>query len=86
MLSKGWEELTGSGGEGMVVKPLEFSAKSRRGLVQPAVKRRGREYLRIIYGYRASRVSFFVRSGSGWPKAFSKPSIHCGDSQVPLAS
>ena len=45
-----WEELTGRGGEGMVVKPLEFVAKSRRGLVQPAVKCRGREYLRIIYG------------------------------------
>jgi protein phosphatase len=45
-----WEELTGRGGEGMVVKPLDFIAKSRRGLVQPAVKCRGREYLRIIYG------------------------------------
>jgi protein phosphatase len=45
-----WEELTGRGGEGMVVKPLEFIAKSPRGLVQPAVKCRGREYLRIIYG------------------------------------
>jgi len=45
-----WEELTGRGGEGMVVKPLEFIAKTRRGLVQPAVKCRGREYLRIIYG------------------------------------
>lgn len=45
-----WEELTGRGGEGMVVKPFEFIAKSRRGLVQPAVKCRGREYLRIIYG------------------------------------
>jgi protein phosphatase len=45
-----WEKLTGCGGEGMVVKPLEFIAKSRRGLVQPAVKCRGREYLRIIYG------------------------------------
>jgi len=45
-----WEELTGRGGEGMVVKPLEFIAKNRRGLVQPAVKCRGREYLRIIYG------------------------------------
>ncbi|HAB19130.1 MAG TPA: polynucleotide kinase-phosphatase [Verrucomicrobiales bacterium] len=45
-----WEELTGGGGEGMVVKPLEFIARSRRGLVQPAVKCRGREYLRIIYG------------------------------------
>ena len=45
-----WEELTASGGEGMVVKPLAFVAKGRRGLVQPAVKVRGREYLRIIYG------------------------------------
>ena len=45
-----WAELTASGGEGMVVKPLQFVAKNRRGLVQPAVKCRGREYLRIIYG------------------------------------
>ena len=45
-----WEELTAGGGEGMVVKPLEFIARTRRGLVQPAVKCRGREYLRIIYG------------------------------------
>ncbi len=45
-----WEELTARGGEGMVVKPLEFIAKNRRGLVQPAVKCRGQEYLRIIYG------------------------------------
>jgi protein phosphatase len=45
-----WEELTGQGGEGIVVKPLPFVARSSRGLVQPAVKCRGREYLRIIYG------------------------------------
>jgi protein phosphatase len=45
-----WEELTAKGGEGMVVKPLEFAAHGRKGLVQPAVKVRGREYLRIIYG------------------------------------
>jgi polynucleotide kinase-phosphatase len=45
-----WEELTASGGEGMVVKPFQFVTKNRRGLVQPAVKCRGREYLRIIYG------------------------------------
>jgi protein phosphatase len=45
-----WEELTGRGGEGMVVKPMEFVARGRRGLTQPAVKCRGREYLRIIYG------------------------------------
>jgi protein phosphatase len=45
-----WEELTGRGGEGMVVKPLDFIARGTRGLAQPAVKCRGREYLRIIYG------------------------------------
>jgi protein phosphatase len=45
-----WEELTARGGEGMVVKPLDFVARGPRGLVQPAVKCRGREYLRIIYG------------------------------------
>ncbi len=45
-----WEEMTGHGGEGMVVKPLAFVARSKRGLVQPAIKCRGREYLRIIYG------------------------------------
>ncbi len=45
-----WQELTGSGGEGMVVKPADFIARGRRGLLQPAVKCRGPEYLRIIYG------------------------------------
>jgi protein phosphatase len=47
---KWWEYLTGSGGEGMVVKPLQFVAKNKRGLTQPAVKCRGKDYLRIIYG------------------------------------
>jgi protein phosphatase len=45
-----WEELTSRGGEGMVVKPLEFVTRGRRGLTQPAIKCRGPEYLRIIYG------------------------------------
>jgi protein phosphatase len=45
-----WEELTEAGGEGMVVKPLGGIVRGRRGLVQPGVKVRGREYLRIIYG------------------------------------
>jgi len=45
-----WKELTATGGEGMVVKPLEFVAKGQKGLAQPAVKVRGKEYLRIIYG------------------------------------
>jgi len=45
-----WLELTKSGGEGMVVKPFEFVAKNGTKLIQPAVKCRGKEYLRIIYG------------------------------------
>ncbi len=45
-----WEALTGAGGEGMVVKPLSWIVKGRRGLAQPAIKCRGAEYLRIIYG------------------------------------
>ncbi|HEV7506520.1 MAG TPA: polynucleotide kinase-phosphatase [Thermoanaerobaculia bacterium] len=45
-----WEEMTAEGGEGMVVKPLAFVARGRRGLAQPAVKCRGREYLRLLYG------------------------------------
>ena len=45
-----WVALTETGGEGMVVKPLDFTVRGPRGLVQPGVKCRGREYLRIIYG------------------------------------
>jgi protein phosphatase len=45
-----WEELTAAGGEGMVVKPVAAVVSGDRGLVQPALKCRGREYLRIIYG------------------------------------
>ena len=45
-----WLDLTEKGGEGMVVKPYEFIAYGKEGLLQPAVKCRGSEYLRIIYG------------------------------------
>lgn len=45
-----WESLTAAGGEGMVVKPLANLTRTRRGLAQPGLKVRGREYLRIIYG------------------------------------
>ncbi|UOQ77446.1 polynucleotide kinase-phosphatase [Hymenobacter sp. 5516J-16] len=45
-----WTDLTGAGGEGMVVKPYDFIPGGRQHLVQPALKCRGREYLRIIYG------------------------------------
>ncbi len=46
-----WEDLTNTGAEGMVVKPMDFIMRGSRGLAQPALKCRGREYLRIIYGH-----------------------------------
>ncbi|TYZ06635.1 polynucleotide kinase-phosphatase [Hymenobacter lutimineralis] len=45
-----WLDLTAAGGEGMVVKPYDFIPSGQKTLVQPALKCRGREYLRIIYG------------------------------------
>lgn len=45
-----WLQLTGQGGEGMVVKPYDFTVAGIHGLIQPGIKCRGREYLRIIYG------------------------------------
>jgi len=45
-----WSDLTKKGGEGMVVKPYNFLSFGKEGLLQPAVKCRGSEYLRIIYG------------------------------------
>jgi protein phosphatase len=45
-----WEQLTGGGGEGMVVKPRDVVVATERGIAQPGIKCRGREYLRIIYG------------------------------------
>ena len=56
-----WEELTGAGGEGMVVKPVSFIAIGKRGLVQPAMKCRGSEYLRIIYGPEYTRPDSLER-------------------------
>ncbi|MFF4580698.1 polynucleotide kinase-phosphatase [Streptomyces sp. NPDC001373] len=51
-----WLELTGAGGEGMVVKPLQAYARDGKGrLVQPGLKVRGREYLRIVYGPEYTR-------------------------------
>jgi len=51
-----WLEMTGRGGEGMVVKPLGALVRDEKGrLVQPGVKVRGREYLRIIYGPEYTR-------------------------------
>ncbi len=56
-----WEQMTEAGGEGIVVKPLAFIHRGRRDLAQPAVKCRGREYLRIIYGPEYTRPEHLVR-------------------------
>jgi polynucleotide kinase-phosphatase len=45
-----WKDLTAGGAEGIVIKPESFVARNKGRLVQPALKCRGREYLRIIYG------------------------------------
>ena len=45
-----WTALTDAGGEGMVMKPATFVTRGPKGLVQPALKVRGPEYLRLIYG------------------------------------
>ncbi|MFG2348243.1 polynucleotide kinase-phosphatase [Streptomyces phaeochromogenes] len=51
-----WLEMTGRGGEGMVVKPDGAVVRGENGrLVQPGIKCRGREYLRIIYGPEYTR-------------------------------
>ncbi|MDD9960614.1 MAG: polynucleotide kinase-phosphatase [Gammaproteobacteria bacterium] len=52
-----WAAITEEGGEGIVVKPWDFAARKGNAMLQPAVKCRGREYLRIIYGpeYTADR-------------------------------
>lgn len=45
-----WLKLTSNGGEGIVVKPRQFIVTGKKGFLQPAIKCRGPEYLRIIYG------------------------------------
>ncbi|MFF6783921.1 polynucleotide kinase-phosphatase [Streptomyces sp. NPDC012510] len=57
-----WLEMTGRGGEGMVVKPVEAVVRDGKGrLVQPGIKCRGREYLRIIYGPEYTRPENLAR-------------------------
>lgn len=45
-----WLAHTAQGGEGLVFKPNAFIVRGEKGLIQPAMKVRGRDYLRIIYG------------------------------------
>lgn len=56
-----WEELTSRGGEGIVVKPANFIALGSKGLIQPALKVRGSEYLRIIYGPEYDAPEHLIR-------------------------
>ncbi|MFF9152919.1 polynucleotide kinase-phosphatase [Streptomyces sp. NPDC014846] len=57
-----WLEMTGRGGEGMVVKPAGALVRNPEGrLVQPGIKCRGREYLRIIYGPEYTRPDNLAR-------------------------
>ncbi|MGK5639759.1 polynucleotide kinase-phosphatase [Streptomyces sp. URMC 126] len=57
-----WLDLTAAGGEGMVVKPAgSYVRKEDGGLVQPGVKCRGREYLRIVYGPEYTRPENLTR-------------------------
>ncbi len=57
-----WDEMTGEGGEGMVVKPHDYITRDKRGrVVQPALKCRGREYLRIIYGPEYTTPAYLDR-------------------------
>jgi len=51
----------------MVVKPAKFIDRGRRGIAQPGVKCRGREYLRIIYGPQYTMAGNLERLRSrGW--------------------
>lgn len=45
-----WTELTHAGVEGMVIKPLHFTEFNNDALVQPAIKCRGKDYIRMVYG------------------------------------
>ncbi len=56
-----WTCQTSAGHEGMVMKPLDFVTRTERGLVAPAVKCRGREYLQIIYGPEYTREDQMAR-------------------------
>jgi protein phosphatase len=57
-----WLEMTGRGGEGMVVKPVGALVRTEQGrLVQPGIKCRGREYLRIVYGPEYTRPDHLAR-------------------------
>ncbi|MGI0118683.1 polynucleotide kinase-phosphatase [Zooshikella sp. RANM57] len=49
-VSQWWQSLLEKGSEGIVIKPMDFVCHTNVGLAQPALKVRGKEYLRLIYG------------------------------------
>ncbi len=53
----------------MVLKPADFIARGEKGLFQPAMKVRGRSYLRIIHGLNYARQRLLNAYGSAkvWP-------------------
>jgi protein phosphatase len=55
------EHLTAQGGDGIVVTPLDVIARGRRGLVQVAMKGRGRDYLRLIDGPESTAPKHLAR-------------------------
>jgi protein phosphatase len=76
-----WEELTQAGGEGMVIKPVQVVHQGPKGLVQPGIKCRGREYLRIIYGpeYTSERNLSRLRSrGLGHKRSLAQREFSLG--------
>lgn len=70
-----WLQLTAGGGEGMVVKPYHFIEKGKKGLIQPAVKVRGKEYLRVIYGPEYDTPANITRLNSRGLSAKRSPAL-----------
>lgn len=77
-----WAELTAAGGEGMVVKPFDFIVRDARGgLLQPAIKCRGADYLRIIYGpeyLRPANLDRLRQRGVGAKRALARKEFALG--------
>ncbi|MDX1924766.1 MAG: polynucleotide kinase-phosphatase [Rickettsiaceae bacterium] len=59
--SSWWSEMTANGSEGIVVKPMNFTQKGNKGLIQPGIKCRGVEYLRLIYGPEYTEPSYLEK-------------------------
>lgn len=76
-----WEEYVDSGGEGMVVKPMDFYLPKKGRPLQPAIKVRGPEYLRIIYGpqyLREENLSQLRKRGLGAKRALAAKEFALG--------